>query len=78
MLENRCQARTIQVDDGRECTPNPFAAWAWRRGIEFDFIRPGKPIDNAHAESSKGRLRDECLEALWFESVDDAHQALQA
>lgn len=35
--------------------------WAYRRGIQLDFIRPGKPVENAHIESFNGRLRDECL-----------------
>ncbi len=36
------------------------------------------PVDNAHIESFNGRLRDECLNSRWFESVDDARQTLQA
>jgi hypothetical protein len=28
-------------------------------------------------ESFNGRLRDECLKSRWFESLDDARQALQ-
>ena len=43
--------------------------------ISFD---QGKPVDNAHIESFNGRLRDECLNAKWFESLDDARKALQA
>ena len=35
--------------------------WAYRRDIRLSFIRPGKPVDNAFAESCDGRLRDECL-----------------
>jgi len=74
----RGKPRTIQVDNGSEFTSNHFDAWAYCNGIEMDFIRPGKPVDNAHIESFNGRLRDECLNARWFESVDDARQALQA
>jgi len=40
--------------------------------------RWSKPVDNAHIESFNGRLRDECLNAKWFESLDDARKALQA
>jgi putative transposase len=77
VIEKRGQPRTIQVDNGTEFTSKHFDAWAYCRGIEVDFIRPGKPIDNAHIESFNGRLRDECLNARWFESVHDARQALQ-
>jgi putative transposase len=42
--------------------------------------RRGKPkrvfVDNAYIESFNARLRDECLNSRWFESVDDARQTL--
>jgi putative transposase len=40
--------------------------WAFRKSIKLNFIRPGKPIENAFAESFNGRLRDECLNTNWF------------
>ena len=36
-------------------------AWAFYRGVQLDFTRPGKPTDNGHIESPNGRLRDECF-----------------
>jgi len=36
-------------------------AWAYRHGVELDFIRPGKPVGSGCTESFNGRLRDECL-----------------
>ena len=29
-------------------------------GVKLDFIRPGKPVENAMIESFNGRFRDEC------------------
>jgi putative transposase len=78
VIDRRGAPRIIQVDNGTEFTSNHFDAWAYFRGIDVDFIRPGKPVDNAHIESFNGRLRDECLNSKWFESLDDARQALQA
>lgn len=40
--------------------------WAYRRGVQLDFIRPGKPVENAFIESFNGRLRDECLNVHQF------------
>ena len=77
VITKRGAPRTIQVDNGSEFTANHFDAWAYFHGIDIDFIRPGKPIDNAHIESFNGRLRDECLNSRWFHSVDDARQTLQ-
>jgi putative transposase len=52
--------------------------WAYERGIELDFSRPGKPTDNAGVESFNGRLRQECLNANWFLSLADAQVKIAA
>jgi putative transposase len=46
--------------------------WAWQRRIQLDFIRPGKPNENAHIESFNDRLWDECLNVNQFVSIEDA------
>lgn len=71
VIEQRGAPRTIHVDNGTEFTSNHFDAWAYFRGIDVGFIRPGKPVDNAHIESFNGRLRDEWLNWKWYESLDD-------
>ena len=52
--------------------------WAYERGVELDFSRPGKPTDNARVESFNGRLRRECLNANWFLTLDDAKAKITA
>ncbi len=34
----------------------------------------GKPTDNAFAESFNGKVRAECLNTVWFLSLDDARR----
>lgn len=46
----------------------PNDTWA----IDFAFIQPNKPIQNAHIESFNGRFRDECLDQHYFRSPADA------
>lgn len=53
--------RSITVDHGTEFMSRALEDWAYRRGVQLDFIRPGKPVENAFIESFNGRLRDECL-----------------
>ncbi len=43
----------------------------------MDFIRPRKPIEDAYIESFHGRLRDECLNAEIFFSLEDARRKLE-
>jgi len=33
--------------------------WAFQHGVTLDFSRPGKPTDNAFAESFNGKVRAE-------------------
>ena len=76
-IAERGKPEAITIDNGTEFTSNHFDAWAYKRGIRLDFIRPGKPIENAYAESFNGRFRDECLSASWFTSLDDARLTIQ-
>ena len=70
--------RTIKVDNGSEFVSRALDKWACEQGVELDFSRPGRPTDNAKAESFNGRLREECLNAHWFLSLEDAKQKIEA
>ena len=39
-------------------------------------IQPGRPMQNGHVESFHGRLRDECLNASWFRTLNDVRTTL--
>ena len=67
----------ITVDNGPEFAGKVMDEWAYRRGIKLSFIRPGKPVENAFAESFNGRLRDECLNTNWFMSVRQAREIIE-
>ena len=70
--------RSITVDHGTEFMSRALEDWAYRRSVQLDFIRPGKPIENAFIESFNGRLRDECLNVHQFTSVADAQAKIEA
>ena len=52
-------------------------AWAVEHGVQLNFIRPGKPVENGFIESFNGRLRDECLDVNVFFSLADANEKLR-
>ena len=68
----------IKVDNGSEFISKAMDRWAYENGVELDFSRPGRPIDNAKVESFNGRLRQECLNAHWFLSLEDAKRKIEA
>lgn len=45
--------------------------------VPLDFSRPGKPTDNPFIESFNGSFRDECLNAHWFLSLEDAREKIE-
>ena len=49
-------------------------AWAFEKGVQLAFIRPGKPVENAYVESFNGKFRDECLNEHWFVTMAQARQ----
>jgi putative transposase len=70
------QPMVITSDNGTEFASNHFDQWAYRRGIELDFIAPGRPMENGFIESFNGKLRDECLSVHWFESLGEAQRLI--
>ena len=69
--------RSITVDHGTEFQSRALEDWAYRRGVQLDFIRPGKPVENAYIESFNGRLRDECLNVHQFTSLAEAKAIIE-
>jgi putative transposase len=51
----------IVSDNGTELTSRVILAWQAERGVEWHYIAPGKPVQNAFVESLNGRFRSECL-----------------
>lgn len=76
-IEEHGKPAAVRTDNGPEFASKAFDAWAYRHGIEHQFIRPGKPVENAFAESFNSRLRDECLNLHWFDSVAHARELLE-
>jgi len=68
----------IRTDNGPEFAGQALDAWAYRRGVKLDFIRPGKPVENSYVESFNGKLRDECLNGHWFLTLAEARQTIEA
>jgi len=77
LAETRGLPNVITTDNGPEFTGRALDEWAYRKGVQLNFIRPGKPIENAYAESFIGRLRDECLNENWFMNLKHARDIIE-
>ena len=58
ITELRGRPCMIVSDNGTELTSNAVLAWSDEAGIEWHYIAPGKPMQNAFIESFNGRLRE--------------------
>jgi len=72
----RGKPRTCVSDNGTELTSIAVLKWCQDSGVEWHYIAPGKPQQNAFAESFIGRLRDECLNETLFSSLAEAKAVL--
>jgi transposase InsO family protein len=71
--------QTLHDDHGelRFCLASRLDAWAHEHGVKLPFIRPGKPVENAHIERFNGRLLEVCLNQPAFVSLDDARKRIE-
>lgn len=63
---------------GIEFSGRMLDLWAYHHGVQIDFSRPGKSMDNCFIETFNGSLRDECLNVHWFESMEEAKERIEA
>ncbi len=76
-VPERIQRGRPAVDNGSEFIFKALDKWAYDNKVTLDFSRPGKPTDNPFIKSFNGSFRDECLNAHWFLSLEDARQKIE-
>jgi putative transposase len=77
LIARRGVPATIVSDNGPELTSRAVLAWTNRAGLDWHYIAPGKPQQNAFVESFIGRLRDELLNEEVFENLGHARRLLE-
>lgn len=68
--------RSIVSDNGTELTSRAMLGWQNETGVDWHYIAPGKPTQNAFIESFNGRLRDEFLNEESFDTLAEARHKL--
>lgn len=68
--------QVIRCDNGTEFTGLTLDLWAYTLGIQLDFSRPGRPVDNAVCEAFNANVRRECLTLHWFASLAEAQHVV--
>ncbi len=78
LMVRRGRPRMVVSDNGTEFTSVAILRWSQDHCIQWHYIAPGKPTQNAFVESFNGKLRDECLNETLFTSVTHARAVLAA
>ena len=78
IIAARGRPLTMVSDNGAELTSTAVLRWCQERGVDWHYIAPGKPTQNAFIESFNGRLRDEFLNVHQFASLADVRARLEA
>jgi putative transposase len=76
IIAQRGKPATCISDNGTEFTSMAILRWSQESRIEWHYIAPGRPQQNAFIESFNGRLRDELLNETLFTSLAHARAAL--
>jgi putative transposase len=77
LIAERGAPQSLRSDNGPEFTSRRMIGWVEENKITLIHIQPGKPMQNGHVESFHGRLRDECLNAHWFRTLNDVRTTLE-
>src|SRR3546814_14650059 len=68
----------VVSDNGTELTSHAILRWQQDRGVEWHYIAPGKPTQNAFLESFIGKFRDECLNEHLFHHLSEPRCLVEA
>jgi len=74
LIEERGQPKMIRTDNGSEFIAHLYQNWCKDKGIKTEYIKPGKPTQNAYVERFNKSFRKGVLNAYLFRSIRDLRE----
>jgi putative transposase len=74
VASERGYPKMIRTDNGPEFTSNVFENWAYEHGIKIDYIKPGRPTQNAYIELFNRTYRESVLDMYLFNRLSEVRK----